>query len=281
MPPADPIAPSAPVVSAPAPVPDALAPPAPAPVTEPALAPAPDVPQATPEPSPVDAPEQPVEGDGVKAPAEEPSLLEGAGAEPEKKADAEPLKPGEAPKPDGEQKPAFDFKPYVAPEGVKLDEGRFKDLNEVLVNDKLDPQARGQALIDLHVKEMKAYADNLRQEQNAAFSETRHAWQKEAMGDGEYGGSGFKTAMTAVARMRDMLVAEKDRPAFNQFLRVTGAGDHPEFLRILVNAAKFFDEPAMPSQPYAPPPDIGRKPGTRARRASIYDHPSSHVNKSG
>jgi hypothetical protein len=103
-------------------------------------------------------------------------------------------------------------------------------------------------------------------EQNRVWSETRQAWRKDTMGDAELGGSGYQTTMGAVARMRDMFVAEKDRPAFEQMLRTTGVGDHPEFLRMLHQAARFYDEPTLPPPNPRPPAGNGAKPGTRRLR---------------
>ena len=90
--------------------------------------------------------------------------------------------------------------------------------------------------------------------------------------------------MGAIARMRDMLVStakpgtdqyKADHQELEQFLRVTGAGDHPVFLKMLHNAARWFDEPQakdLPDNP-RPPPNNGRAPGRG--RAALYDHPSS------
>jgi hypothetical protein len=98
--------------------------------------------------------------------------------------------------------------------------------------------------------------------------------------DAEIGGAGFNTAMTAVAKMRDLFLSsarpgtdkyENDAAEFNDFLRITGAGDHPAFLRFLNNVARRFDEPIAPSIPYKPPPDIGQRPnGAGNRRNAMY-----------
>lgn len=269
-----PAAESAPPAASPTPTPAAGDPGSqPAPVTD---APAGD------KPAPVEG-EKPA--DEPKPHTDEASLLETITGEKkdEAKKPEDGAKPPEAPKPeDGTPKPVFEFKPYTIPEGVKLDEGRFKELNDVLVNDKLDPQARGQELINLHTKEMQAYDRKLRTEQHEAFAHTRADWRKQAMGDEEIGGAGWETSKQMIGTAREHLVPRDREKAFNDFLRTTGAGDHPEFLRILRRAGSILSEPRAPSGDFKPPPDIGRAPNKASgRRGVIYDHPSSsNMNKS-
>ena len=145
----------------------------------------------------------------------------------------------------------------------------------------LSPQDRGQKLVDLHLENMNDYAQFVSREQQRVFSETRQGWRNEIKSDPELGGSGYETNMKAVARMRDMLVPKEHRASFDKFLRVTGAGDHPEFIRVLLRAAKFYDEPAPnpPGPGFKPPADIGRKPGGDGRRSTLYDHPNSEAKR--
>jgi len=84
--------------------------------------------------------------------------------------------------------------------------------------------------------------------------------------------------MIAVAKMRDEFVPADRMKAFNDFLRVTGAGDHPEFIRLMNNVARRLDEPAAPSVAYQPPANIGQRP-SGAKRSALYDHPTSNGNR--
>lgn len=270
---ADPAAPAeipaaAPILPAAESAPPAATPPSPA-AGEPGSQPAPATDAL--------APDAPAVGDKLsdepKPHTDEASLLETI---TEKKPD-EAKKPDDA-KPqdeDGTPKPVFEFKPYTVPEGVKLDEGRFKELNDVLVNDKLDPQARGQELINLHTNEMRAYDKRLRTEQHEAFANTRADWRKQAMGDEEIGGAGWETSKQAIAAAREYFVPKSREKAFNEMLRTTGVGDHPEFLRMLTVAGRILSEPRAPLGDFKPPPDIGRSPTRAGKRGVIYDHPSS------
>ena len=240
-------------------------------VPEPQASPSVPAVPATPAPV-VDAAPAVAEPAKVTPHTDTPTLLE----------EAKPVegKPGEA-KPDDAPKPTeaapVALAPYVLPEGVKLDNARIGTFNELLTKE-LPPQERGQALVDMHIKEMQAYAAHTAQEQQRIFSDTRAGWRKQAMSDGEMGGAGWETSMISVAKMRDMFVRESDRGEFNNFLRVTGAGDHPQFLKFLFNVARRFDEPAPSHAPYQPPPDIGKRP-QGGRRSSLYDHPTSSTNR--
>lgn len=275
----EPIAP-APVAPAPAPEPAPAPAPNPAPESPqpaaPTEQPAPEAP-ATEQPAEQPAATEPTEG-GAKPHTDEPSLLEGAEKpkEGEKPGDkpAE-VKPGEVP-PD-----AYQFQPYTLPEGFSAEADKIKGFNEVLAKPDINLQERGQALIDMHVAELTKYAEHLSQEQHRVFADTRKMWRDQVKGDAELGGSGFETSMKAIARMRDMFVPPDRRGPFNDFLRITGAGDHPEFLRMLNNAARLFDEPAPPPPTYKPPPDIGRAPRGQGRRGSVLYENSPNMVRRG
>jgi hypothetical protein len=134
---------------------------------------------------------------------------------------------------------------YKVPETMKMDDALKSTVHKAFDDFRADPAKGAQTLVDLHEQQMKAYAQFVSDEQQRVFRETRAGWRKDILADKDLGGAGHQTAMGAVARMRDLFVPEKDRPAFEQFLRVTGAGDHPAFLRLLHQAARFYDEPSV------------------------------------
>ena len=229
-------------------------------------------------------------------------MLEGASNDPpkpaegdkpadgEKAADAKPgdapaaAKPadgggvsGEQPKP-GEQPAAAappempaaaDYK-FTLPENITIPEAQLAPAIEEFRALGIKPDA-AQKLIDRYVGEMQGYAAHMASEQQRIFAETRKGWRDEIMADPIIGGNGHQTAMQAVARMRDMFVSETDRSAFNEFLRVTGAGDHPQFIKMLHNAARWFDEPLPPPRVGDPPPNNGKPPGRRSLREIYRD----------
>lgn len=214
------------------------------------------------------------------APAEKPADKPAEKPAEPKPGEAKPAeaKPGEKPA-EAKVEPAK-LEPvayeYALPETIKLDDATKADFHTALDAFRADPTKGAQPLIDLHNKAMTDYDAQLRQAQVDTWNDTRKAWQTEVLADEEIGGSGHQTAMGAIARMRDMFVTEKDRPAFEQFLAVTGAGDHPAFLRMMHNAARLYDEPALPPSNVKPPANNGQNPG---RKGILYDHPRSNTNR--
>lgn len=167
---------------------------------------------------------------------------------------------------------------YTLPETIKLDDAVKTELHTALDGFRADPHLGAQALLDLHSKMIVQHDANIVARQHKAFNETRSAWAKDVLADEEIGGAGHQTSMKAIARMRDLFVPEKERASFDQFLRVTGAGDHPQFLKLLHQAARYIDEPSMPPAGVKPPPNNGKAPGKR--RDAMYDHPSSQKQRS-
>lgn len=282
-----PAAESAPAVAAAAPAPVATPVAAEAPAVAPAVAadvsretpvPAEPAPSVTAPPSEASAePVAPAEPPAEAAPekpeitphTETPSLLETALDKPEEKP-AEGEKVEKVEEPSTESRPSYAF---TLPEGMTADPEQMKPFTDWLGDHRIAAD-KAQALLDMHTSALQSYADHLAAEQHRAFAKTREDWRNEVLADDALGGSGHQTAMAAIGRVRDIAVPEADRDAFNDFLRVTGAGDHPAFLRALHRLSRYFDEPQSAPQSGRPPPDAGR-PTRATRRGIIYDHPSS------
>ena len=224
--------------------------------------------------TPVAAPEAPAEAPPgteptIKPHTETASLMEEVGKPVEKKAEEKPAdKAAETPVAE-----AAKYEPFTLPEGVEPDTRRIEAFTEIAAKHNLD-QATAQSLVDLHTSTMAQFRDALLQQQHTTFAETRKGWVDKIKADPTLGGSGHETAKMAAARMRDLLVPEAHRAEFAEFMRVTGAGDHPALFRLLHNAARLFDEPAAPSMPARPVPDRGGN-GKLPRTQTMYDHPSS------
>lgn len=285
-------APAAPVADAPAPVQ----------VADSAAAPAESAPAAAPESAPAAAPEAPVSEptllEGVKAPGAEDAPAgdkpaEAAPAADAKPADAkaEPVKPeGEKPAEAAADKPAdpaaepakppvepLEYK-YELPETLKLDDTQRGELHQAFDAYRADP-SNLQPLVDYHHARMQAYDEFKNREQYRIFNDTRKSWREEVMADPEIGGAGHHTAMQAIARMRDTFGSSHpagtkehaaDLAAFDGFLRATGAGDHPIFLKMMHRFAQFADEPRMITAEIKPAPQPKMKGGS-----PLYDHPNS------
>lgn len=272
----------APAAAEPAPAPAAAAEPAPAAAAEPAKDGANAHATETLLEAATNETPKPAEG----TPAE--GAADPAKAEPAKPADpaaaAEPAKPADDAKPAADAKPAdgaaaaepvaaavvdlikYEFK---LPEGVKADSEDLKGFTAYLGEHRVAPEV-GQELLNRHATAMKQYGEHVAAEQHRAWSETRKAWRDEALADPEIGGAGHQTAMRAIARMRDLAVQQKDLPAFNEFLRVTGAGDHPAFLKMLHTFARWFDEPASTVPVGNPTATNGKAPKVGRGLQAIY-----------
>lgn len=280
MPPAD-----EPIVTPAAPVAPAPEVPAPAPTESPT---APVAPIVAPEGSEPPAPEPPVQPTPTEPPAAETAPI----AEPE--ADKPKLHTEtatlleEVGKPEAETKPeppavekpaAPAYEPFTLPEGFAANQEQMTAAQQLFAEHNL-PQEAAQKLVDFHVEALRAYDAAAIRAQHNAFEDYRAAERARVMADPEIGGAGHATAMTAIAKMRDLFASsarpgteqyEKDMAEFNVGLRTTGAGDMPWLLRLLHNVARRFDEPAAPSVDYKPPPDIGARPnGAGTRRNALY-----------
>lgn len=224
------------------------------------------------------------------------TLLEGIGEAakptPEVKA-AEIAPPAEAPQP--EVKPVEAVAPeapkppeapeapkaidpasyqFTFPEGITPNQAALVPFTALLAKHSV-PQESAQELLGLHTQAMETYSQALLKAQHDTFAETRRQWATQVAADPQIGGAGHKTAMASIARMRDMFVPAAEMSAFNDMLRITGVGDHPAFLKLLHNAARFFDEPAMPASSGRPPPSLGQKPGRKGLRSLYSSTPAS------
>jgi hypothetical protein len=225
-------------------------------------------------------------------------------------AKADDAKAADAAKPDGdkkdaEAKPAEPVKPepvayeYKLPETLKMDDALKGEFHSTLDSFRADPAKGAQGLIDLHNKiltdQVTAITKQMETRQREVFAETNKQWHKDILADPILGGSGYQTTSAAVARMRDLLVPEEmTRPRkwddgsprmseLQEFMRVTGAGNHRVLWHILHNAARYLDEPQAENLPtdLKPPADIGRDPSRRRGAAILYDNPRSKPNGGG
>ncbi len=249
-----------------------------------------------------------VTAEPVKLHTDTESLLETLGDKPETTAEPEAPKPEDTPveakpedakpedaKPEAgkpveaveAEKPAepepIKYEPFTLPDGIEPEADKIGKYAEVLGKHRITQEV-GQELLDMHTDSLRAYADYLGErtlaDQHAAFDNVRADWRKQVMGDSQIGGAGWETAKGVIARTRDLFMSgskpgtqeySKDSQEFNDFLRVTGAGDHPAFLKFLHNVGRRFDEPALPPANIKPSPNNGAAPRQRGLR-NIYNN---------
>jgi hypothetical protein len=270
------------------------------PVTvEPIVAPVVD---AAPAPVAIEAAPAPV----VQHPAEVPTLLEGltneapkteaAPAETEKVEAAPAEKPADKPveaktevkvEPEAEKpveaapEPPVEYK-FEFAENVKPQADKVAAFTDFAREHKLTPEAAQKAM-GFFNEAASAFVAQQQEAQIKAWNDTRTEWRNKAMADAEIGGAGHTTAMRAIARMRDLSVSdaipgskqyETDLAEFNDFLRITGAGDHPAYLKQMHRFARYLDEPKLPAPNPKPTPTNGQRPSTGFYTKNAAETPS-------
>lgn len=149
-------------------------------------------------------------------------------AEGEKKSDE---------KKDGEPAPAFDVKSLTLPEGLKADDPALGKFGEILADAKMDPKARGEALLSL-------YADLAKKGSAAAtdlWNQTQNDWRKEVTNDPEIGGEKLQSTVSSVSKAIDSLGPELAK-GFRQALDFTGAGNNPFIVKGMAKFAALLTE---------------------------------------
>ena len=191
--------------------------------------------------TPPAAPVAAVPPGGVPAPAELSPPAEGVktelGAAPPKTETATP----------------FDPSKLTLPEGMKADDPMFKTFAETFGDAKLDPQVRGQKLIDLYTQGVKS----VREAAMTAWTETNTKWVNDVKADPEIGGAKFEPTKASIAKAIDSLGPELS-VAFRQGLDATGAGNHPAIWKGLAKMAALLTEGGhVTGNPPSATPDIG------------------------
>lgn len=239
------------------------------------------------------AKEEPAKPEGEVKPAEPVKAAEAKPAEePVKPAvDAKPPEPVKAPEPvvppPAPEPVKYEF---ALPEGLRADEKKI-DAFSALLNEAHLPaelgKVVGEKLLGLHNEAAKEYSDFVAREQHRVFNETRDGWNKDVLAHPEIGGAGHVTAMRKIARVRDAVISSApvgtaeylaDVAAYEDFLRITGAGDHPAHLAMMYRMDKFIGEPQADEMPtnIRPTPQNGARPGNF--KQVMYDNPRSTQN---
>lgn len=165
----------------------------------------------------------------TEAPKPAASLLsEALAAEGQKEPEAQPE--GEAAQP-----PSYEFQ---FPDGYAASEERMAPFAAFLGEAGLN-QEQGQRLIDMHIAEQQHLRDRLMEEQHALFNKTREGWRQEFEEDPELGGNRRQTTINSVVGFLRHFATDADH--LRRVMDVwdfTGAGDHPDVIRLLANAAR-------------------------------------------
>jgi len=188
------------------------------------------------------APAAPASGDAApaEAPAQAttPSTVLGDSAAPATEASAAP--PAEAQKPP--EAPVvpekYDLK---LPEGAPLDAAHLDAVGSFAKDLKL-PQDAAQKLVERDASLLTSFQEAKAKEWNGMVT----GWGEQTKADPEIGGEKF-TEMTGAAKAA---IERFGSPALKEMLNKTGAGNHPELVRIFARIGKAMaDDKMVPGSP--------------------------------
>lgn len=138
-------------------------------------------------------------------------------------------------KKEGEDDKPAEFKAedytFALPDGAEPDPEQAKQFTEFALENKVPPEL-AQKLVDFHAdvmgRQVKAWTDQV------------NTWGEEAKNDPEYGGAAFQENMGVANRA----LAEFAGPKLGEAARLYGWGNHPEFIRFMVNVGKALGAPS-------------------------------------
>ena len=228
-------------------------------MTEPVVAPAPE-PVAAPAPNVTSTPEQPsignVEVPATPAadtfqPAEERAALLYGNAEGEAGANDTPAESAAAETAEdetaeGEAPPAaVDMAKINIPEGTEINQQVLDDFGTILNDTGTDLSQKAQLLVDLQLKVMEG-ADEAA---SVAWEQTHKLWRDQVKALPELGGANVNRTIANIKRgLMKVGATEHTWEAFN----VTGAGDHPEIVKVLHKLTAPLVEPETPAVSQTP-----------------------------
>ena len=165
------------------------------------------------------------------APAEgagDVSLLSGGGQAP-----AAPALSTEG-QPPAAEAPTLDVAALTLPEGFDFPDELRGEFATVLGDEKLGPQERAQALLDLYAKQAGSVTEALTaaiaKESADAYTAMQESWRAELRALPQFAGAKLEPELGAI---KQALVAQGADEKFFEALNITGAGNHPAIVSML------------------------------------------------
>ena len=142
-----------------------------------------------------------------------------------------------------EEKPSVDGAPaeyeaFTMPEGVDVDTFALEQFTPIAKELDLN-QEQAQKLVNYY-SQAKGEAEVTAQKQ---WVDTMDTWRSQSKADTEFGGRAFEENIGYAKTF----LKEYGTPALQEALNATGAGNHPEFLRVFIKAGKAIAEDKMHS----------------------------------
>lgn len=181
--------------------------------------------------------------------------------------------PDPAPKPEEPKGAPEAYAEYKLPEGVSLNAETITKANELFKGLGLTQEA-AQSLIDFHVAQTQAAATAA----DDTYRQTVEAWGAQLKADPEIGGK-LPEVRAALGKAYDVLIeaagpkAAEARALVNEFKSVmdlTGAGNHPAFVKLFHRLAQRVIEPGHVSGTGPSPLGQGARGGNPGIAASMY-----------
>lgn len=167
------------------------------------------------------------------------------------------------------------YEPFKAPEGMELDKELVGKAQEMFKEMNLT-QEQGQKLVDFFVAQQIEASDA----PYKAYDEMRETWRSEVKADHEIGNK-LPQVKVNIGKLYDTLGDAELVKGFKAAMDLTGAGDHPAFIKVMNKVALLVTEGTHvngrgPSGAGQEGPD--KKPATAA--AAIYPNLPSSANRS-
>lgn len=154
---------------------------------------------------------------------------------------------------------------FKAPEGFEIDPKTVDEITPIFKELGL-PQAGAQKLVDFYAAKLKETAEA----PYKAYTDMRDGWRKENIANPELG-DGKDNLRPEVRKATSDLINSLGpdlASKFREAMDLTGAGDHPAFVKAFTQFAKRFGEgsavrgsgpsPAGQTAPHAPPPSAAK-----------------------
>lgn len=130
--------------------------------------------------------------------------------------------------------PTIDLAALAVPEGFELSDDLRAEFAGVLSNAELEPQARAQALVDLHARQvstaLEAATAKMVAETATAYAAMADEWRTATRALPQFADGKFESEVGA---MKQALLAQGATPEFFRALEETGAGINPHILDLL------------------------------------------------
>lgn len=201
------------------------------------------------------APTETPEGEGAPAgeevspatsdPVGETSLLSEGG---ENKTEGNEDTDGEPKEDEGTVEP-LTVEDIELPEGFDVPEGGLEPFVDLINNTELGPKERAAEFVRLHTEAVTASIEMANKASAELWSNTVNEWRESTRALPEIGGDNLDATLAGIKSGLNKLGATD---ATYEALNLTGAGNHPELIKILHAATAHLREGTNPSTPASP-----------------------------